>query len=197
MTIFTSRKGLCGYDRDDMSCQDFCTVCLMRTFPSHYSICKQHVIPAGQHLHVVFSFFLIFVDDFTNWEYYCESAIIFCGLQTPPVPFNRSLPVHEPWCIYQNNIWFLKIVVNGFQVAGKAQLYISFYCTYIHLQAMQNPGKLIDEEGHQFHVSADTCTCKPVVKKISSQYHTPCQWVFGTTFTGTTFLETGACKLVW
>ena len=62
---------------------------------------------------------------------------------------------------------------------------------------MQNPGKLIDEEGHQFHVSVDTYTCKPVVKKISSQDHTPCQWVFGTTFTGTTFLETGAWNLVW
>ena len=41
---------------------------------------------------------------------------------------------------------------------------------------MQNPGKLIDEEGHQFHVSADTCTCKPVVKQILSEDHTPCQW---------------------
>ena len=116
-----SWKGLCGYDRDDMSCEDFCTVCLFRTFPSHYSICKQHV-PAVQHLHVVFSCFLIFCDDFTNWEYYCESAIISCGPQTPAVPFNRSRPVHELWCIYQNKIWFLKIVVNWFQVAGKAQL---------------------------------------------------------------------------
>ena len=26
MTILTSWKGLCGYDRDDMSCQEFCTV---------------------------------------------------------------------------------------------------------------------------------------------------------------------------
>ena len=62
---------------------------------------------------------------------------------------------------------------------------------------MQKPGKLIDEEGHQFHVSADTYTCKPVVKQISSQDHTPCQRVFDTTFTGTTFLETGARKIVW
>ena len=60
----------------------------------------------------------------------------------------------------------------------KTQLYFSFLCTYIHLQAMQNPGKLRDEEGNQFHVSADTCTCKPVVKQISSQDHTSCQWVF-------------------
>ena len=44
-----------------MSCQDFCTMCLLRTFPSHYSLCKQHVISAVQHLHVVFSCFLIFV----------------------------------------------------------------------------------------------------------------------------------------
>ena len=68
-TIVTSWKGLCGYDRDDMSCQDFCTVCLLRTFPSHYSICKQHVIRAAQHLHIVFSCFLIFCDAFTNWEF--------------------------------------------------------------------------------------------------------------------------------
>ena len=73
-------------------------------------------------------YFLVFFfcDDVTNWECYCESAIIFCGPQTPPVPFNRSLPVHELWCIYQNNICFLKIVVNGFQVTGKAQFYLSF-----------------------------------------------------------------------
>ena len=61
MTILTSREGLCGYDREEMSCQDFCTVCLLRSSPAHYSIYKQHVIPAVQHLHVVFSCFLIFV----------------------------------------------------------------------------------------------------------------------------------------
>ena len=55
-----------------------------------------------------FLFFLSFGDDFTNWEYWCESAIIFCGTQTPPVPFNCSLPLHELWCIYQNNICFFK-----------------------------------------------------------------------------------------
>ena len=126
ITILTSWNGLCGYDRDDMSCQDFCTVCLLRTFPSHNSICKQHVIPAVQHLHVACSCFLIFCDDFTNWEYCCESAIIFCGPQTPPIPFNHSLPLHELRCIYQNNMCFFKIVVNWFQVAGKAPLYFSF-----------------------------------------------------------------------
>ena len=36
-----------------------CTVCLLRTFPSHYSICKQRVIPGVQHLHVVY--FLVFL----------------------------------------------------------------------------------------------------------------------------------------
>ena len=71
-----------------------------------------------------FLVFLFFCDDLTNWEYYWESAIIFCGPQIPPVPFNPSLAVHELWCIYQNNICFFKIVVNGFQVAGKAQLYL-------------------------------------------------------------------------
>ena len=82
--------------------QCVCFLCLLKTFLSHYSICKQHVIPAVQHLHVVFSCFLSFCDDFTNWEYCCEGAIIFCGPQTPPVPFNRSLPVHELLCIYEN-----------------------------------------------------------------------------------------------
>ena len=94
MTILTSWKGLCDYDRDDMSCQDFCTVCLLKTFPPHYSICKQHMIPAVQHLHVVFSCFLIFCDDFTNWEYCCQSDIIFCGLQPPPPPPQFLLIVH-------------------------------------------------------------------------------------------------------
>ena len=69
MTILTSWKGLCGYDRVDMSCQDFCTVCLLRTFPCHYSICKQHVIPAVQHLHAhaVFSCFLFSCDQAALW----------------------------------------------------------------------------------------------------------------------------------
>ena len=61
MTILTSWKGLCGYDRDGMSCQDLCTVCLLRTFPSHYSICKQHVIRAVQHLHVIFSYLFVMI----------------------------------------------------------------------------------------------------------------------------------------
>ena len=55
-----------------------------------------------------FLVFLFFCDDFNNWEYYCESAIIFCGQQTPPDPFNLSLPVHEPWCIYQKQYMFFE-----------------------------------------------------------------------------------------
>ena len=62
---------------------------------------------------------------------------------------------------------------------------------------MQNPRKLIGEEGHQFYVSADTCIRKPVVKQISSEDHTLCQWVFGTTFIDTTFSETSAWNIVW
>ena len=117
MTILTSWKGLCGYDRDDMSCQDFCTVCLLRTFPSHYSICKQHVIPVVQHLHVVFSCFLIFwwwfhLLGILLWECY----YIVYGPQPPPVPFNRSFPLHELWCIYQNNVFFLRLRSMGFKL---------------------------------------------------------------------------------
>ena len=31
MTIVTAWKGLYGYDRDGISCPDFCTVCMLRT----------------------------------------------------------------------------------------------------------------------------------------------------------------------
>ena len=118
-----------------------------------------------------FLVFLFFCDDFTNWEYCCESVIIYSVDGNPPVPFNRSLPLHELWCIYPNNVFF-EDCGQWVSSCSKTQLHLSFLCTYIHLQAMQNPGKLIGEEGHQFHVSADTCTCKPVVKQISSQDHT-------------------------
>ena len=126
MTILTSWK---GYDRDDLSCQDFCTVRLLRTFPSHYSICKQHMIPVVQHLHVVFSCFLVFfmmMISLIGNTVVRVLLYIYCGPLPPPVPFNRSLPLHELWCIYQNHMCFLKIVVNGFQVVEKAQLCFSF-----------------------------------------------------------------------
>ena len=146
---------------DDMSCQYFCTVL------SVWELFPSHII-------------------ILLWECYYI-------LWTANPSSSLSSFITCTWAVVhlRKQYMVLKIVVNWFQGAGKARHYFSFYCAYIHLQAMQNPGKLIDEEGHQFHVSADTCTCKPVVKKISSQDHTPCQWVFGTTFTGTTFLETG------
>ena len=98
ITILTSWKGLCGYYRDDMSCQDFCTVCLLRTFPSHYSSCKQHVIPVVQYLHVVFYCFLIFSWWFHQlgillWECY----YIFYGPQPPPVPIVARAEMFMPY----------------------------------------------------------------------------------------------------
>ena len=111
MTILTSWKGLCGYERDDMSCQDFCTMCLLRTLTtSHYSICMLHVIPVVQHLNVVFSCCFSFCDDFTNWEYCCcESAIIYSMDGNPPVPFHRSLPLHERGASTQTICVFLSL----------------------------------------------------------------------------------------
>ena len=37
--------------------------------------------------YMYFLVFLSFCNDFTNWEYWCESAIILCGPQTPPTQF--------------------------------------------------------------------------------------------------------------
>ena len=125
-TIFTSWKGLCGYDRDDMSCQDFCTMCMLRTVPSHFSICKWHVIRAVQHLHVVFSCFLIFLWWFHQlgvllWECY------YIMWTANPSSSLKSF-ISCTWAVVHlpKQYMVLKIVVNGFQVAGKAQLYFSF-----------------------------------------------------------------------
>ena len=76
-------------------------VCLLGTFPSNYSICN-----------VFFFLFSYFCDAFTYWAY-CESAIIFCGPQTPSIPLNHTLPVHELWCIYQNSICFFEDCGQG------------------------------------------------------------------------------------
>ena len=179
-----------------MSCQDFCTVCLLRIFPSHYSICKQHVIAAVQHLHIVLYCFLIFV--MISIIGNTIVRVLLYSVDRKPLQFLLSVqPVRELWCIYQNNIWFLKIVVNGFQVAGKTTTLFLFL---IYLYSSTNdaePGKAYRWKGAPVPLSADTCTCKPVVKKISSQDHTPSQRVFGRTFAGTTFLETGVWNLVW
>ena len=118
MTILTSWKGLCGYDRDDKSCQVFCTVCLLRTFPCHYSICRQHVIPVVQHLHVVFSCFFIFV--MISLIVNTVVRVLLYILWTATLQF--PLIVHYLYMsrgASTQTMCFLKIVVNGFQVAGK------------------------------------------------------------------------------
>ena len=115
-TILTSWKGLFGYDRDDMSCQDFCAVCLFH--PITPSVSSMWFVLSRTYM-LYFLVFLFFCDDFTKWVYYCESAIMFCGPQIPPVPFNPSLAVHELWCIYQNNICFWRLWSMGFKLLVK------------------------------------------------------------------------------
>ena len=105
-TILTSWKDLCGYDIDDMSCQDFCTVCLLRTFPSHYSICKQHVIHAVQHLHVVFSCFHIFEMISPIGNIIMRVLLYSVDCKSFQIPL---IAVHKLWCIYQNNICFRRL----------------------------------------------------------------------------------------
>ena len=127
-------------------------------------------------------------------------VLLYSVDRNPPVSFNRSLrtlSVYELWCIYQNNIYFFEDCGLWVTSCWKSTTLFLFLMHLYSSSSNVDPEKLIDEEGHQLHVSADTCTCKSVVKQISSQDHTPCQWVFGKTFTGTTFLETGAWNLVW
>ena len=121
---------------------------LLRTFPSHHSICKQHVIPAVQPLNVVFSCFLIFV-------------MISLIVNTVA----RVLLYHVDWCIYQNNICFLKIVVNGFQVAGKAQLYIFIFLMHLY------PSISGAEAGkaYRWRGTPVPCVCWYINLQISSQ----------------------------
>ena len=72
-----------------------------------------------------FLVFLSFCDDFTNLEYCCKSAIICRGPQTHPVPFNRSLPLHELWCIYRNHtpVSFWRLWSMGLKLLEKHNLF--------------------------------------------------------------------------
>ena len=124
---------LCGYDRDDMSCQDFCTVCLLRTSPSHYSICKQHAIPVVQYLHGVFSCFLIFCDDFTNWEYCCESDIIYSMDGNPQFPLIVHYLYMSRGASTQTICVFLRLWSMGFKLLEKNNLiYLSYAPIFIY-----------------------------------------------------------------
>ena len=110
-----------------------------------------------------FLVFLFFCDDFTNWEYCCESAIIYSMNGKPPVPFNRSLPLHEPWCIYPNNMCFFKIVVNGFQVAGKHN-FISLSHAPIFIYKRCRTGK-----AYRWRGAPNPCACWYMYLQTSSQ----------------------------
>ena len=103
----------------------------------------------------------IFCDDFTNWKYSCESAIIFCGPQTFPVPFNRSLPVHELHLPKQ--YMFLKIVVNGFQVAGKSTT-LFLFLMHLYSTSDAEPGKAYRRRG-----APAPCVCWYMYPQTSSQ----------------------------
>ena len=156
------------------------------------------MVPAVQHLYVVFSCFLIFV--MISLIGNTIVRVLWHSMDRKPLQF--PLIVHYLYmsCGASTKTihGFWRLWSMGFKLLEKHNfISLSNAPIFIYKRCRTRPGKRIDEEGHQFHVSADTCTCKPVVKKISAQDHTPCQWVFGTTFTGTTFLETSARNLVW
>ena len=198
-----------------------CTVCLLRTCPSHYSICKQqHVIPAVQHLHAVFSCFrisfvmipligntivrvLLYSVDSNPCIFLISYIFVMIALignnvvrvllysvdRNPPVPFNRSLSVHELLCIYLEDcgLW-----------VSSCWKSTTLFLLLMHLYSSTSdaePGK-----AYRWTGAPVPCVCWYMYLQTSSQAnidHTPCQWVFGMTFTGTAFLETGAWNLVW
>ena len=162
MTILTSWKGFCGYDRDDMSCQDFCTVCLLRTFPSHYSICKQHVIPVV-HLHVVFSCFLFVMISLIGNTVVRVLLYIFYGPQPPPVPFNRSLPLHELWCIYQNNMCFFEDCGQWVSSYWKSTLFLFL----MHLYSSTSDAE--PRKAYRWRGAPVPCVCWYMYLQTSSQ----------------------------
>ena len=195
MTILTSWKGLCGYDRDDMFCQDFCTVRLLRTFPSHYSICKQHVIPVVQHLHVVFYCFLIFLWLFhwlgiLLWEFY----YIFYG----PQPLQFPLIVHYIYMSCGASAKTICVFLRLWSMVTSCWKSTSLFLFILHLYSSTSdaePGK-----AYRWRGAPVPCVCWYTYLQTSSQANIVSrplsQWVFGTISTGTT-LETGAWNLVW
>ena len=199
MTILTSWKGLCGYDKDDMSCQDFCTVCLLRTFPSHFSICKQHVIcdsccPAPKCCIFLISFLFVMISLIGN----TIVRVLLYILWTATLQFRwiahylYMSVVHLP----KQYVLFWRLWSMSFKLLENTTLFLFLMHLYSSISDAE-PGKAYRWRGAPVPCVCDACTCKPVVKQISSQDHTPCQWVFGTTSTDTTFLETGAWNLVW
>ena len=147
MTILTSWKGLCGYDRDDMSCQDFARcVCWELFHPITPSVSSMWFLLSNTYM-LYFLVFLIFVMIsligntvvrvllYILWTATLQFPLIVHYLYMSRGASTQTICVFEDCGQWVSSCW-------------KTQLYFSFLCTYIHLQAMQNPGKLIDEEGY-------------------------------------------------
>ena len=71
-----------------------------------------------------FLVFFSFCDDFINWEYCCESAIIYSMDGNPPVPFNRSLPLHERGATTQTICVFLRLWSMSFKLLENTTLFL-------------------------------------------------------------------------
>ena len=167
MTILTSWKGLCGYDIDDMSCQDFCTVCLLRTFPSHFSICKQHVIcdsccPAPKCCIFLIYFLFEMISLIGNTVVRVLLYILWTTtLQFPLIAHYLYMSVvHLP---KQYVFFFFKIVVYEFQVAGKHNfISLSYAPIFIFIDA--EPGK-----PYRWRGAPVPCVCWYMYLQTSSQ----------------------------
>ena len=141
----------------------------------NFSIPLLHVIPACQHLHVVFSCFLILFVMISPIENAVVRVLIYyvdCPPPPPPPPpMSCGVSTKKIYVFWR--LWSM-----GFQLLEKYN-FITLSDAPIFIYKRCRTRESSDEEGHQFYVSADTCTCKPVVNQILSQDHTPCQWVFG------------------
>ena len=155
-------QGLCPYDID-MSCQDFCTVCLLRNFPTITPSVSSMWFLLSSTCMLHFVVFLFFCDDFTNWEYYCESAIIFCGPQTPPVPLNVHYLYMSCGASTKTIYVFWRLWSMGFKLLEKH----NFFPFLIHLYSSTRdaePGKAYSWRG-----APVPCVCWYMYLQTSSQ----------------------------
>ena len=81
----------------------------------------------------------------------------------PPVPFNRSLPLHEPWCINPNNMCFWRLWSMGFKLLENTTLCLFLMHLYSSTSDAE-PGK-----AYRWRGAPVPCVCWYMYLQTSSQ----------------------------